>query len=979
MKVKLTLLAMLLLGATALSAQDYGDAPAPYPTCMHLDQSQGTRIDVIGFTVGDDGYIATSRVAGGFNGDYGDDGLQFINFNKGGVAQITVRLQQSYNTNDLCVWMDFNNDGTWDASERVIWAGFSSSAPNGSFAAPLNASVNTYNVNIPSTAVGATCKVRARFWDTASHSSGPMAANGGGSVSAVSDYGECEDHEIPYGASTGSKADVSVYDLGTSQPTTQVPRNGTDNRGNLTAGVQSTIYYAFRNRSTATYALQFTNNPTTTIVAVSNCSVTAFIVPASGLAVTPDDNSHYVIIFGITPTTAGSPFSATITMYVNEPGLPTYAWSVTGNAVAPAPKMEIQRPAYTLIPKNSTDNVGSVPTGSGQTFTWYLFNNGTATLNLTGSPYVQLSAFSNCNATVTAQPYPTLSGGGWSTTFDILIVPSSSASFSFQVSIASNDAGANPYVFTVAGNGGSSGGSPNMSVQRPVGTTIANGGNDNLGSLNAGAGSSFTYTIANTGTGTLLLNGTPLVALSNISNCSVSVTSQPAASVAPSGSTSYVVLVTPTAAGAFSFRMTIANTDAAKNPYIVNVSGTASSTAAPSIDVQRPVGATITNGGTDSAGSLPVGTATTLTYTVANLGTASLTITSTTTGSQSNCTAAVGAAPASNVGTGSSTSFTVNVTPSAVGAFSFTVSIVNNDSAKNPYTFTVSGNGIVNGPEIDVQRPVGASKASGSTDNVGSVAFGVNLTLVYTIANTGNQTLNLTGSPVVAVTGASNCTAAVTTMPGTSVPAGISASFTVSYTVSGVGAFSFMLSIANNDADENPYTITVNGTGGTLPDISVRLQSVTLTDGGNANIGNVNVNTPVLLSFTISNVGNAPLNLTGPLPVATGGTSNCTAVVTVQPGTLTLAPGGQTTFTVEVTAASLSTLSFTVSVASDDPDENPFNFTVNGAGSTFTIGGNGGAGGGGGCSSAESFNLSLACLLVSALAGLWLRRRRLMA
>ncbi len=985
MKLSMAML-VVALSAASLAAQDYGDAAAPYPTCVHLDQSQGTRLDVIGFTVGDDGYVPAQFIAGGFNADLGDDGVEYINFSKGGTAQVKVAVLQTGTTDDLCIWMDFNNDGDWsDAGERVVWAGFSSGAPNGAFSPRVatpgssSTSFNTYSVAIPAGAAGISCKVRVRLWDTGAHTSGPMAANGGGSVSALTDFGEVEDNDVPYGVSTGSKADVYVYDNNLMQTTTHLTRGATDNRGNVTAGVQSTFYYGFNCLANATYALRFTQNPTADIVSVSNCSVTPFIVPGGGVTSEPGDTSYFIIIFGVTPITSGQPFSATITMYVNEPGMPTYAWTVSGNAVPPAPKLQLQRPAYTTIASGSTDNVGSIATGGGQSVTWYVFNNGNATLNLTGSPLVALSNFNNCSASVTTQPYPQLNGGGWSTTFDVQIVPSTQAAFSFQMSIASNDSTANPYVVTVAGNGGSSGGTPDMNVQRPVSSVIASGGSDNLGTINTGAGSSFTYTIGNTGAGALVLNGSPLVAISNLSNCAVTVTSQPSASIAASASTTFVVLVTPSAAGSFSFRISIANTDAAKNPYIINVSGTANSTASPEIDVQRPVGSAITSGGTDNVGSMAIGSASTLSYTIANLGSASLTLngfTPVTVSGFSNCGASVTAQPSGSVAASGSTTFTLSVTPSGAGAFSFTVSISNSDSNENPYTFTVSGSGIVNGPEIDLQRPVGTSKASGSTDSVGSVAFGVNLALTYTIANSGNQTLNLTGTPAVAISAASNCTAALTTTPGNTLPAGINSTFTISYNVSGVGSFGFTLTIASNDADEGSYVINVSGNGGTLPDISVRLQSATLADGGSANSGNVNVNTPVALTFTITNTGNSALNLTGASPVVAGGTNNCTAVVMVQPGALVVAPGAQTTFVVEVTAATLSAFSFTVSIASDDPDENPFNFTVNGAGSTFTVGSNG-SGGGGGCASSENGDLWMALLPLALLAGMALRRRRL--
>ncbi|HRJ76927.1 MAG: hypothetical protein HPKKFMNG_00683 [Planctomycetes bacterium] len=967
------------LCAAGLAAQDYGDAPSPYPTCAHWDQSQGTRIDAIGFSVSDDGYLASQVVAGGFTADEGDDGVEFLNFIKGSTAQIKVAVICTQNTNDLAVWMDFNNDGQWDAGERVIWAGYSSAAPNGAFAARVatpgssNTSFNTYNVNIPAGAVGTHCRVRVRLWDTASHTSGAMAANGGGSPSLASDYGECEDNEVPYGSSTGAKADVKVYDPNLMVLTAPVPSGGNDNRGNLTVGQQATLYYGVSCLNTASYALRFPSAPTLSISPISNCSVVEYIVPATGYSGIPG-GGYFTVIFGLTPTTAGSPFSATVSMNTNQPVSPVYSWTISGNAVPPAPSLSLQRPAYTPIANGSTDNIGTMSTGSGQAFTWYIFNNGAATLNLTGSPLVALSAFNNCSATLTAAPASSLPGGGYSTSFTLQIVPAAVGFFSFQASIASNDTSANPYSVTIAGSGGSSGGTPSMNVQRPTGTTISNGATDSLGALSLGAGSSFSYVIGNAGTGTLVLTGSPLVALSNLSGCSVSVTSQPASSVAAGGQTSFVVLVTPSAAS-FSFRITIANSDAANNPYIVNVTGTAAATAAPEIDVSRGA-SPVTSGGSDALGQVALGGPTSFSWTVANLGTAALTISGLSLGGQSNCTATIGTSPSSTIAAGSTTSFSVNVTPTGASAFSFSVSISNNDSNENPYTFQVSGTGVVNGPEIEVQRPAGISLASGSTDNQGTVAFGVNLQLTYIVANLGNQALNLTGTPAVALSNISNCSVAVTSAPGSAIPASSNTSFTINYSVAGVGAFGFRMTLVSNDVDEPAYIINVSGTGGTLPDISVRLQSAQLADGGQAAAGSLNINSPVRLTFTITNAGNAPLNLTGPAPVAAGGTMNCSAVV-AQPAQLTLAAGASTTFGVDVTATSLNSFSFSISISSDDPDENPFNFTVQGVGSTFTIG-DGNGGGGGGCS-ADAAGSTAWLWLPLALVAAWSLRRRRMA
>lgn len=91
---------------------------------------------------------------------------------------------------------------------------------------------------------------------------------------------------------------------------------------------------------------------------------------------------------------------------------------------------------------------------------------------------------------------------------------------------------------------------------------------------------------------------------------------------------------------------------------------------------------------------------------------------------------------------------------------------------------------------------------------------GQSQTLTYTIANQGNVALTIT-TPVT-IAGLVNCTATVVTQPGTSVAAAGTTTLVISVTPTAVGAFSFTVSFANNDADENPYNWTVSGTGTAL-------------------------------------------------------------------------------------------------------------------------------------------------------------------
>ncbi|MEQ1678778.1 MAG: hypothetical protein ABL876_18930, partial [Chitinophagaceae bacterium] len=115
-------------------------------------------------------------------------------------------------------------------------------------------------------------------------------------------------------------------------------------------------------------------------------------------------------------------------------------------------------------------------------------------------------------------------------------------------------------------------------------------------------------------------------------------------------------------------------------------------------------------------------------------------------------------------------------------------------------------------PELAIIAP--AAIADAGTYGVGNVSAGVAQNTIYTIQNTGTAAATLAGTPRVVVTPISNIdSVAVTVQPPVSVGQGTSANFTISYTPSLPGAFSFTISFANNDADENPYNWTVSGNG----------------------------------------------------------------------------------------------------------------------------------------------------------------------
>jgi len=83
----------------------------------------------------------------------------------------------------------------------------------------------------------------------------------------------------------------------------------------------------------------------------------------------------------------------------------------------------------------------------------------------------------------------------------------------------------------------------------------------------------------------------------------------------------------------------------------------------------------------------------------------------------------------------------------------------------------------------------------------------------FTIANTGTANLELSGEPIIEITGTHAADFSVTELPEHPVPAGNETIFNVTFTPGDPGVREAMISIANNDSNENPYVFAISGTG----------------------------------------------------------------------------------------------------------------------------------------------------------------------
>jgi len=90
---------------------------------------------------------------------------------------------------------------------------------------------------------------------------------------------------------------------------------------------------------------------------------------------------------------------------------------------------------------------------------------------------------------------------------------------------------------------------------------------------------------------------------------------------------------------------------------------------------------------------------------------------------------------------------------------------------------------------------------------------GVTTSRTFVIYNLGESDLNLTGSPLVSISGTNADDFSVTTNPDDTIGENTTTSFTITFDPSDYGLRTATVSIDNNDSDENPYTFDIQGTG----------------------------------------------------------------------------------------------------------------------------------------------------------------------
>ncbi|MGV3629822.1 MAG: choice-of-anchor D domain-containing protein, partial [Bacteroidota bacterium] len=202
----------------------------------------------------------------------------------------------------------------------------------------------------------------------------------------------------------------------------------------------------------------------------------------------------------------------------------------------------------------------------------------------------------------------------------------------------------------------------------------------------------------------------------------------------------------------------------------------------------------------------------------------------------------------------------------------------------------------------------------------------------YTVENTGTRAMTISS---VNISGTHSADFTVTSSPASSVAAGGSTTFQVTFNPSASGTRSATITVNCNDANEAAYDFAIQGTGQD-PEVNVQGNSTSITDGDatpsatdHTDFGSQSIcSGTVVRTFTIQNTGNSNLTLG---TVTIGGTHAGDFSVTASPSS-PVSAAGSTTFQVTFNPSASGTRSADITFSTNDCDEATYNFNIQGAG-----------------------------------------------
>ena len=417
--------------------------------------------------------------------------------------------------------------------------------------------------------------------------------------------------------------------------------------------------------------------------------------------------------------------------------------------------------------------------------------------------------------------------------------------------------------------------------------TPGNGDHSDFGSTAVSDGTvTRAFTIQNAGTASLNLTGTPKVVIGGTHAADFTVTALPSSPVSGGSSTTFQITFDPGALGMRTATVSIPSSDIDENPYDFAIQGTGVLSSNANLSALAL-----------SAGIIsPVFESSVTAYT-ASVPNVTASITVTPTKAQGDATIRVNSSP---VASGSASGNIVLY----VGTNTISVEIRAQDyTTTKMYTIAVTRMPL---PTVTAVSPSSGNSTGGTSVTITGTNF------------TGTSAVTFGGSPATGVTVVNATTITASTPAGTPGLANVAVTSSGG-TGTGTGLFTY-----------TSPEISVSGASTLILDGDNSPRTVDNTDFGNVTAtGSVSVTRP----FSIENAGTGALNLTGTPRVVLGGAHAADFTVTSLPSS-PVTTGGSTTFQITFNPSSTGLRTATVSIANNDGDENPYDFAIQGTGTS---------------------------------------------
>lgn len=484
-------------------------------------------------------------------------------------------------------------------------------------------------------------------------------------------------------------------------------------------------------------------------------------------------------------------------------------------------------------------------------------------------------------------------------------------------------------VFRVRTNFGAS---PEIDVQQPPGNSLSAGRTSvdfvPFPSVAVGQSVTRTFLVENrSATGSLFIKG---ISKGGDDPGDFQVSEPSQREIGPGLGTTFTVTFSPSAEGRRSAILFIHNNDSDESVFDLSVSN-----AAPEIELQDSIYSNLVDGrDVIDMGDVAVGASAAESVTVRNTGTGALKVAGVTKSGIHASDFAL-ANPPSEIAPGASATFNVTFTPGSAGMRVAEMHVESDDADEDPFDIVLMGAGHVAPtplPTIQVEQPPGTPLTSGlSTVDFGNGGVGVPTPLTFTIRNTHETAALALGGIAVEGPDASDFVAGP---PGlTTVPPGGSTTLTVSFTRSSAVSRRAELQIGSNAEDSDPFVVPLAApsSGPALPEISVtRMSGVGLVDGAGdpVSLGSVPIGETAGIHFAIANRGLAVLTLGN----ATFDGAHASDFGVTSPETILLPAGAVTRMSVSFRPGGAGARDAILHLASNDPDEDPFDIALTGVG-----------------------------------------------